>query len=189
MISNIINRIKSFAIHTAVILVVFCVPFFINAPVAQAQCTGPEHAGNCVDNRTCINYQGAWVAFGAECGSSSIGGVRAPQGVHQYNLLAGTYGSTTASGLVVFASRAMQLASIVAGIFMMINLVRAGFIYITKFDQTSAHQEVRDLLTYSVVGLVIMVSAYAGGGLIGLVFFGDATFVLSPTLEGAVPPP
>ncbi|MFZ1721057.1 MAG: hypothetical protein WAU07_00975 [Microgenomates group bacterium] len=180
---------KSLASHFFLVITVLVFSFFINVPQAQAQCAGPQDVGNCVNNQICIEYYGEFLPMGGECGSSSIGSVSAPQGVHQYNLLAGTYGTTTASGLVVFASRAMQVASIVAGIFMMINLVRAGFIYITKFDQVSAHQDVRDLLTYSVVGLVIMVSAYAGGGLIGLVFFGDASFVLSPTLEGAVPPP
>lgn len=172
--------------HFIVLMASFFMPLLFSASTVLAQCTS---VGQCVNNSTCVYVGTALLPMGAPCGSSSIGGVRAPQGVYEYNLLAGTYGTTTASGLVVFVSRAMQLASIVAGIFMMINLVRAGFIYITKFDQASAHQEVRDLLTYSVVGLVIMVSAYAGGGLIGLVFFGDATFVLNPVLEGAVPPP
>ena len=47
-----------------------------------------------------------------------------------------------------------------------------------------AHTKAADTVVFSIIGLAIIVASYAAAALAGLIFFGDATFILSPTICG-----
>jgi hypothetical protein len=107
-----------------------------------------------------------------------FGKVSAPPGVAEYDSAAGGI------GLLLFVSNALKLVAIGAGLFVIFNVVYAGIIYISSFGEASAHTKVRDLLTYSLIGLVIIAASYAIAILIGFIFFGDADFIINPTVCG-----
>lgn len=109
-----------------------------------------------------------------------FGRVEPPTGVTRFDQAAG---GGDAIGLIVFISAGIRIFTIVAGLFVMLNLFLAGFEYITAGD-SKAHTKVRERLTTSIIGLVIIVSAYTIIGLIGLVFFGNAGYIINPVITG-----
>jgi hypothetical protein len=144
--------------------------------------------GQCVGNQRCkeVAANSGIFVFEGTCGSVIVGGVTAPEAIRNYNVAAILGGGTGSIGILVFASRLIQLATVIAGIWVMANFIIAGYQYIVGFGDTNAHKAVRERLTWSVVGLVIIIAAYAGAGIIGLFFFGDASFILNPELSSAL---
>lgn len=109
-----------------------------------------------------------------------FGKIETPKGIAAFDQAAG---GSTAIGLIVFLSTGIRIFTIVAGLYVFLNILLAGFDYITAGDN-KAHQKVREKLTSSVLGLIVIVSAYTIAALIGLVFFGDPTFIINPTICG-----
>jgi len=110
-----------------------------------------------------------------------LGTVSPPPGVIDYNLKAG--GTTTGIGLLLFMSNLIKIATVVAGIYVLFNFIVSGFDYITAGD-TKANQKVKDRLTMSVIGLVIIVGSYVVIGVFGLILFGRADYFLNPQICG-----
>jgi hypothetical protein len=110
-----------------------------------------------------------------------FGSITAPAGVKEYNDLAGGVGSI---GILVFITRIIQLTFVLAGIWVVWNVISAGFIYLGSEGDPKAHSKVKDQITMSVIGLLIIVSAYGFASLIGLIFFGEASFILNPVIQG-----
>jgi hypothetical protein len=114
----------------------------------------------------------------AATSSSVFGNIAAPPGVADYDSAAGGI------GLVLFLSNLIRIITIAGGVFVMVNILYAGWIYISSSGDTSAHEKVANTVTYSVIGLAIIVGSYAAAALAGAIFFGDATFILNPTICG-----
>ena len=110
--------------------------------------------------------------------TSVFGEVSPPPGVADYDKAAGGI------GLVLFLSNLIRIITIAGGVFVMANILYAGWIYISSSGDASAHEKVTNTVTYSVVGLAIIVGSYAAAALAGAIFFGDANFILSPTICG-----
>jgi len=110
--------------------------------------------------------------------TSVFGEVSPPPGVTDYDTAAGGI------GLVLFLSNLIKIITVAGGIFVMGNILYAGWIYISSSGDVSAHEKVTNTVTYSVVGLAIIVGSYAAAALAGAIFFGDANFILSPTICG-----
>lgn len=170
-------------IITFLFLLNFLVLMTPNEILAGGACSS---AGECSGNQICV-----WIAdpsivpeggylsnSGGPCGSSSIGGVAAPTAIANIN-------STTGIGLLAFISKLLNFGAIVGGIIVMLNFVSAGMMYISGAGNTETHTKVRDKITYSIIGIIIIVSAYTIVGLAGLIFFQDATYLLNPRLQGA----
>ncbi len=169
--------------------VMFSVPAY-----AYAQCS-PATEGDCVNGYICVCgeieesdgstqtycYRDSAQYCGSEKGLQVIGPIRAPDAVARFNII-----STSHVGLVPFLSIIIRLITIVAGIFTMLNFVAAGAKYVFSMGNTNANVEVRDKLLFSVIGLLIIVASYTIAALFGLIFFGDATFILRPTFTGAL---
>jgi hypothetical protein len=111
---------------------------------------------------------------------SVFGTVQAPPGVDKYN--AGAEGGI---GLINFLSAGIRLVTIVAGLYVFLNLITAGYDYISAGD-SKAHQAVKDKVTMSVLGLIIIVVSYTIIALISYILFGDPSYILSPTVVGPV---
>jgi len=54
--------------------------------------------------------------------------------------------------------------------------------YLTSGGKADAHTKVRDRFTMSVMGLILMIAAFTVAAVIGQVFYGDAGYILNPTL-------
>lgn len=114
----------------------------------------------------------------AASSTSVFGEVSPPPGVAAYDTAAGGI------GLILFLSNLIKVITIAGGIFVMVNILYAGIIYLNASGDTGAHKKVIDTITFSVLGLAIIVGSYAAAALAGVIFFGDATFILSPTICG-----
>ncbi len=114
---------------------------------------------------------------------SVFGPIEAPQGVSQLNDDAGGI------GLLLFISNMIKMLSIVAGIWVMFNFVIAGFTYITSAGDSGAYSKIGEKLSFSVTGLLLIVAAYTITGVISLLIFGDATYILNPDIPTAIPVP
>lgn len=109
---------------------------------------------------------------------SILGTVSPPPGVAAYNAQAGG-----GIGILLFISTLIRVGTVVAGLWVLFNFITAGFDYITSGDG-KAHQKVKDKLTTSVIGLVIIVAAHVVIAILGLILFGDAAFFLNPKICG-----
>ena len=137
--------------------------------------------GPCSDGRTCYNNKKCvdGQMTDEDCGSAILGGVEAPDSIAKLN-------STSGIGILSFLSRLLNFGAIIGGIIVVGNFIGAGLMYISGAGNTDTHVKVRDRITYSVIGLLIIVSAYTIMGLMGLIFFKDATFLLNPRLQGVL---
>lgn len=108
-----------------------------------------------------------------------FGTINAPAGVSEYNDQSGSD-----IGIILFASNVLKATTVIAGIWVMINFILAGWTYITSNGDSGAHAKVSSQLTMSVIGLLLIVGAYTIAALLGLIIFGDAGYILNPTFEG-----
>jgi len=109
-----------------------------------------------------------------------LGTLDKPPGVEQWTDTSGL--GADESPILFFASRMINIIAIVAGIWTFLNVIIAGYTYITSQGNAAANEKVRNLLTQSAIGMLIIIFAYSAGGLLGLIFFGDASFILEPTI-------
>lgn len=119
----------------------------------------------------------------AQASNTIFGTVSPPPGVADFNAQVGG-GSGEQIGLIIFLSNLIRLATIVAGLWTFYNFISAGYIYITEAGQSNAQTKVKDQITMSVLGLLLIVVSYTIIALISLFFFHDATFILNPKLQG-----
>jgi hypothetical protein len=112
-----------------------------------------------------------------------FGQVTPPQAVQDYDQMSTSSGAG-GIGILLLFSNLLRLFTIVAGLYVLYNFISAGYLYITGSGDTGAHAKVKEKLTWSVMGLVVIVLAYTIIGIIGLVFFGNAGFILSPEIIG-----
>lgn len=85
-------------------------------------------------------------------------------------------------GILVLASNLIQLLVIVSSLWVILNVVSAGYAYLSSGGKTDVHTKVKDKLTMSVIGLLLIICSYTVAGLIGLIFFGDASYILNPKI-------
>lgn len=96
------------------------------------------------------------------------------------------YGGLTGSqgGLIGMVSNIVKLLIVIGGLVAFINILLAGFTYITSGDKADELVKAHQRLYMSLVGLLVMVGSYAIAALVGLLLFGDAGFILKPVIYG-----
>lgn len=109
--------------------------------------------------------------------TDAFGTIEAPQGV-------AAYGSLAEGGLLLFVSNIIRLSTVVAGIWVMFNFILAGWKYITSAGDSKAPSEAASMMNNSLIGLAIIVGAYTIAAIIGLVFFGDPSYIINPQITG-----
>lgn len=116
---------------------------------------------------------------------SVFGQIEAPAGVAELNAQAGAASSNI--GLLIFVSNIIKLISVVAGVWVLFNFITAGFTYITGNGDSSAYAKIGEKLALSATGLLLIVASYTIAGIIGLLVFGDATYIINPQIPTAIP--
>lgn len=116
-------------------------------------------------------------------GDSVFGQIEEPVGVAAYNSQA-----EGGIGLLLFVSNAIKVISIVAGIWAMFNFIMAGFTYVTAAGDSGAMSKVGEKLSYSVMGLLLIVASYTIAGIVGLLVFGSATYIINPEIPTIINP-
>lgn len=92
------------------------------------------------------------------------------------------YGSS--GGLIMLTTNVLRMAIIIGGLIGLFNIVMAGYTYLTSSGDAKAHEKVMSKLNMSLWGLVIMILAPALMALAGFLLFKDATFFISPVIQG-----
>jgi len=110
-----------------------------------------------------------------------FGTVNPPPGVAAFDAAAGGGENI---GLLLFASNLIRIVTVIAGIWVLFNFIMAGFTYINSSGDSGAHKKVMEQLSMSVIGLVLIVAAYTIAALVGLLVFGDASYILNPQICG-----
>ncbi|QQG44499.1 MAG: hypothetical protein HYW86_01110 [Candidatus Roizmanbacteria bacterium] len=90
-------------------------------------------------------------------------------------------------GLVRIANTGLSIALVVAGLFTLLNLIIAGYKYIFSGGDAKQVAEANLRITYTIVGLVIIVIAPLAAAVIGIVFFGRWDAVLNPDFQPVTP--
>ena len=77
------------------------------------------------------------------------------------------YVSTQGSGLFDLISNILKLAGVVAGLFFIVQIIMAGFSYISASGDSKKVQEAWTKIWQSIIGLVIVASAFILASVIG----------------------
>ncbi len=107
--------------------------------------------------------------------SSLFGTIKPPQGVDKYA------STSNGEGIFLFINNIFKIAAVVAGIYLVAQLILAGFAYINANGDPKKVTAAWDKIWQSILGLVIIVTSLALAGLIGK-FLGIN--ILSPTING-----
>ena len=92
--------------------------------------------------------------------------------------------SNPGGGIIGFASNLIKLIMILGGIWALINIVLAGFAYITTQGNPEKIAQANQQIFMSLIGLAVMVASFALAALAGWLLFGDASAILSPQIYG-----
>ncbi|MBP7768520.1 hypothetical protein KA082_01670 [Candidatus Woesebacteria bacterium] len=159
------------------------------AVMAMTYNGGCTSVGQCVNNKRCeTNTDTLGVQSvsptGEACGSSQLGKVVLPDSIRKMNASAST--NVRGIGIFVFINSLVRVFIIICGIWTLFNFLYSGYLLIAAQSDTKVYQEVKDKVTMTMIGLGIIAGAYMIAALIGLIFFGDAGFILNPQLQGAL---
>lgn len=111
--------------------------------------------------------------------SPVFGEITPPDAVSRYGVIGGSGG-----GPVAFVSNLISLVVLVAGIWTLFNVLLAGFTLVTADGDSKKIGEMGSKITNTFLGLLVMLAAPLLTALIGLFFFGSATYFLQPTIFG-----
>lgn len=106
-----------------------------------------------------------------------MGKVTPPPGVD-------VYGEIQKGGLVNFLNNLLKLLIIVAGLYALINLIFAGYQFISAGGDPKNVEKAWSKIWQSLLGLFIVAAAFALAGIIGWLMFGDPGAILAPRIYG-----
>ena len=110
-----------------------------------------------------------------------FGTIQAPQGVEEFNKQTNIPGGI---GIIIFASNMIRFISVAAGIFVLFNFVTAGLSLVAGGGKADKYTEATNKITMSAVGIMLIVASYTIAGVIGLIVFGDWTYIINPKICG-----
>lgn len=94
------------------------------------------------------------------------------------------YQGIASGGLILFLTNILRLVFVAAGIFAFVNLIIAGFQFMSAGGDAKALGQAWDRIWGSLLGLILVVGSFALAALFGYVLFGDAGFILNPKIYG-----
>ena len=106
-----------------------------------------------------------------------FGEVKPPQGISEY-------GNLTAGGAVRFGNNIIKLMITAAGLFTLVNIVSAGFSYISAGGDPKKIDTANSKITFSIIGLIITAGSFVIAAIIGWLVFKDPAALLNPTIYG-----
>jgi len=90
---------------------------------------------------------------------------------------------TGPSDIYKLINAVVNLLVVVAGIWFLIQVILAGYNYITGAGDAAKTSEAMKKLTDSIIGLVIVAAAFIITYIIGALFFGTGFNILQPTIK------
>jgi len=92
------------------------------------------------------------------------------------------YAAGSVTGITLLLSNILKFTIYGAGLFALINLVVSGIQYIGSSGNPEQLKQASSRIWLSFLGLVIIAASFIIAGLIGLIFFKDAMFIITPAL-------
>lgn len=108
--------------------------------------------------------------------SDIFGKVVAPPGVDKF------VSPVPGGGLIIFISNLIKVITIIAGLFGLFNIISAGYTYLGSSGNPKAAEEAGQKLLFSFIGLAIIVGSFTITAIVSLILFGNAGYILNPTL-------
>lgn len=87
-------------------------------------------------------------------------------------------------GLMVFANNLLKLVIIIAGIFALLNLIIAGFQFMTAGGDPKAVSQASSKIWQSLIGLLVVAASFLLAAIFGWLLFGNPLAILQPTIYG-----
>lgn len=88
------------------------------------------------------------------------------------------------SGLILFLTNILRLIFVAAGLFAFVNLILAGFQFMSAGGDAKAVGQAWAKIWQSLLGLVLVVGSFALAALVGYLLFGPGGSILSPKIYG-----
>ncbi len=109
-----------------------------------------------------------------------IGKITPPPGVKEYG------GITTGEGggLIKFVNNIFQFLIIIAGLYALLNLIFAGYQFISAGGDPKNVEKAWSKIWQSIVGLAIIAASFLLAAIIGWLLFQDPGAILSPVIQG-----
>jgi len=87
-------------------------------------------------------------------------------------------------GIVFFFSNILRLVFVVAGMYALINLILAGFGYMSAGGDVKQLTAAWNRIWQTMLGLAIIASSFVLAAVVGFILFGDPMFLLNPVIYG-----
>jgi len=112
----------------------------------------------------------------------AIGGISPPPGISEQVNKAISEGAINPgdNALFFFISNLLEIGTLIMGVWVVFNVLLAAYDFITNSDSAAAQTKVKDKLTMSVIGLLLIMVAYTLAGVLSLVLCHDAGYILNP---------
>jgi hypothetical protein len=111
--------------------------------------------------------------------TNPFGQVAPPPGVSKYG--------TGTVGLVKFISNGVKLLIVVAAIYTLLNLIFAGYQFISAGGDSKAVEQAWGKIWQSLLGLFLVAGSFVLAAVFGQLIFGDPGFILNPDFTKITP--
>jgi len=105
-----------------------------------------------------------------------VGKIDPPEPISNYGPVGG--------GLGKFLNNIFTLLTVGAGIFALFNFIMAGYTYMGAKNDKEKIADAGAMIVNSIIGLLIIASAFVIAALAGQLLFGDWQFILNPKIYG-----
>lgn len=116
---------------------------------------------------------------GAGEGKEIIGNIFIPGSINQLN------GMGTRIGVLNWFNSLLILFFSLCVVWFMVQLVLAGAKIITNPGEAKGMEELKEAVTYPIIGMILLASSFLIVTLIGIFFFDNPTFITNPVLPRA----
>lgn len=87
-------------------------------------------------------------------------------------------------GIITLLTNLLRLAVVVAAIVALINLILAGYQFMTAGGDTKAVDAATKKITTTFIGLLVVAGSFVLAALLGVLIFGNASAILNPVIYG-----
>ncbi len=92
------------------------------------------------------------------------------------------YTDLSSGGLVKFVNNLIMLLTVIAGIWVVVNFIAAGYIYLNAQGVPQKITDAGNKILQSVMGLAIVAAAYVIAAILGAILYKNPTIFLQPAL-------
>ena len=111
-----------------------------------------------------------------------IGPINPPPGVREYTALGDP--AQAAPGLLYFLNNLIKFGIVIAGIFAFINLILAGYGFMSAGDDPKKIAGAWAKIWQSLIGLLVIAGSFVLAAIFGWLLFGDPRAILIPQIYG-----